>query len=146
MSGPHSWYNRADPARLAQLFADDGAIEVYLKSVLSGENASLGRMMGGMFALKSTPITTNATTVVTNAGSRAQAFLGLVATNAGTTWTATVYDNTAASGEIIVPSTAVALGRFTSGYYNGDACLLNTGLTVVTAGTTPGSLYALYIG
>ena len=141
MSGPHSWYNRAVPARLAQLFATNGAIEVYLKSTLAGENATLGRLMGGMFSLKSTAITTNATTTIAGA----KAFIGLVATNAGTTWTATVYDNTAGSGEVIVPSTAVALGRFTSTYYNGDAAILNVGLTIVTAGTAAGSLYALYV-
>lgn len=140
MSGPHSWYDRAAP-RLAKLFANQGAIEVWLKSTLAGENATLGRLMGGMFSLKSAAIASNTTTTIAGA----KAFVGLVATNAGTTWTATVYDNTAGSGEVIIPSTAVALGRFTSTYYNGDAAILNVGLTVVTAGTAAGSLYVLYI-
>lgn len=121
----------------------DGALRAYLSALICGELQQFNRLAGGMILLRSAEIVTNATTVVKNS---AGLFAGLIATGAGTGWTATVYNNTAASGDIVIPSTAVALGKFTSTFIGaGEALVCSTGITVVTAGTTPGRLYALYV-
>lgn len=88
-----------------------------------------------------TAISTNATTVIkTGSG----VFYGLTCTAIGTLTTVTVYDNTAGSGQVLVPVSIVttALGLVNIGLPSGMAARFVTGLTIVTAGTSPATLLA----
>lgn len=81
-------------------------------------------------------IKTNTTTVVkTGAG----LLHWVTINNAGTAETITIYDNTAASGTLISTHTAPAQGAI----YEYDIAFTN-GLTIVTAGTTPGDYTISY--
>ncbi len=83
-------------------------------------------------------INSNATTAV-KAG--AGVLSGIVVNNPGSTWTATIYDNTAGSGTVIgvlAPTLAQGIEYGTNGVN------FTTGLTIVTAGTTPGDLTIIY--
>lgn len=80
-------------------------------------------------------ITSSATTVVkTGAGT----LLAVVVNTAGSSWTATVYDNTAGSGTKIATLSANAQVFLPYGVQFG------TGLTVVTAGTTAGDITVVW--
>jgi hypothetical protein len=72
-----------------------------------------------------TNIATNATTVI---ASTAGSLCRITVNKVGTTSTATVYDNSAASGTIIATLSTVAVGTL---HY---MCRYSTGLTIVTAG------------
>lgn len=80
-------------------------------------------------------ITTNATTTVkTGAGQLA----AIVVNTAGSAWTATIYDNTLGSGTKIATLSANAQVALPYGVRFG------TGLTIVTAGTTPGDITVVW--
>ncbi len=132
-----------DRTRVQEVLADaQGNLRTSLGTTISGEYPVLNRTFGGVLALHSVAITTNATTVIKNGPG---VFYGLISTAAGTTWTAQVFDNTAGSGFALTPAVAVAQGQFTSAYVlGGQGIYCDIGITVVTAGVTPGSLYALY--
>jgi glutamine amidotransferase-like uncharacterized protein len=83
-----------------------------------------------------TAITTATTTVIRNGPGRLLGFF----VGAGTTPTVQIYDNNAASGTQIVPTTA----SLNPGWYECPANF-NTGLTVVTGGTTP-SVTVIWLG
>jgi hypothetical protein len=87
------------------------------------------------------PINTNTTATIFKGPG---IFFGLQVVNAGTAWVITVYDNTAASGNLLSPSLlAITLGEPDLGIPpQGVWC--QTGLTIVTSGTTPGVLNVLY--
>ena len=89
--------------------------------------------MAGYMEIKS-----NATTVVKSGGGVLEA---VVVNNAGSAWTLQIFDNVAGSGTAIAGGTAFTITG--PGYlpYNCNFC---TGLTVVTAGTTPGSITVVY--
>lgn len=109
---------------------------------LKGESAQFDRMLGGAAPVVGTPITTNTDTIILSKG-----LVGLVCTNIGTAWTAAIWDSTvAATGKVIMPATAVALGRFTTTFIPaGEFYILASGIAIQTAGTAAGSLYPLYI-
>lgn len=89
-----------------------------------------------------TLITTNATTVVKTGGG---VFGGIFATAAGSAWTVNAYDNTAASGnQLVVPAFTVVAGQQPSTAAPSLPVTFNNGLTIVTAGSTPGTLYVLW--
>lgn len=80
-----------------------------------------------------TNINTNTTTAIkSGAGSLAY----LTVNNPGSTWTITVYDNTTGTGTKIATITAIN-GLINTNTYK---VKFNTGLTVVTAGTTAGDI------
>jgi hypothetical protein len=89
---------------------------------------------GSSVSTNYTNIKTNTTTVVkSGSGSLAQ----IQVNNPGSGWTMTIYDNTAGSGTLIGTTTAIsALAGGTLIY----TTTFNTGLTIVTAGTTAGDL------
>jgi hypothetical protein len=90
-----------------------------------------------------TLVSTNATTVIKNSPG---VFAGIIVTGAGSAWTATVYDNNAASGTVLVPTTAsLTVGGVTTGIPAGvSGIATQTGITIVTAGTTAGTLLVLW--
>jgi hypothetical protein len=82
-------------------------------------------------------ITTNATTVLR--GTATGGILKRIVINtAGSAWTATIYDNTAGSGDVIA---VVSLNAQNSLEYE---LQYTRGLTIVTSGTTPGDLTVVY--
>jgi hypothetical protein len=83
-----------------------------------------------------TKITTNATTVIK---SGAGILRSLFVSAPGTSWTFQIVDNTVGSGTAIVGATAVTVPAAGTTIDFKDV-LFNTGLTVVTAGTTPGEI------
>lgn len=80
-----------------------------------------------------TPISTNTTTLVKSGSG---ALHTITVNNPGSSWIATVYDNTSATGTPIAVIAFVA-GLIISLDYD---VRLNTGLTIVTCGTTPGHI------
>src|ERR1700730_10992417 len=83
-----------------------------------------------------TTITSNTTTVIkTGAGILRSLFVS----SAGSACTFQFFDNTAGSGTAIVGATAVTVPAAGTTIDFKDV-LFNTGLTVVTAGTTPGEI------
>lgn len=81
-------------------------------------------------------INTSATTTVKSGSGVLE---GVIVGGAGSSWTATIYDNTAGSGTVIAVLTP------NSAHGSIDANLaFSTGLTVVTAGTTAGDLTFVY--
>jgi hypothetical protein len=93
----------------------------------------------GLPSANYTPVSSN-TTIVVKTGTGI--FGGLYCSNAGSAWTYTVYDNTAGSGQVL------ATGTFATGPINLTSNLgINTtiGLTLVTAGTTPGAAYIIWL-
>jgi hypothetical protein len=83
-----------------------------------------------------TKITSNGTTAI-KAG--AGILRSLFVSAAGSAWTFQIFDNTAGSGTAIVGATAVTVPAAGTAIDFKDV-LFNTGLTVVTAGTTPGEI------
>jgi len=84
---------------------------------------------------KSTRITTNTTqTLKTGPGILSRLTVGIP----GTATTITIYDNTTASGTIIAVVNTVQVASM---YFDAE---FTTGLTVVTAGTTPADLSVGY--
>jgi len=79
-----------------------------------------------------TAITTNASTQVkTGTG----IFFGFSVNTAGSAWTATVYDGTDTSGKLLYTIDLNTVGPVVT-----PPTIFNTGLFVVTAGTTAGSV------
>ena len=79
-----------------------------------------------------TAITTNASTQVkTGPG----VLLGLSVNTAGSAWTATIYDGTSAAGKLLYTVGLDAVGPVVF-----PNTVFNTGLFIVTAGTTAGSV------
>ncbi len=87
----------------------------------------------------SAAITSNATTTIVSGPC---IFDGVVVTNAGTTWTWQAFDSTTGSGFALTDNNTATVDAAL--YSPGDGILCANGITVVTAGTTPGSLYVLY--
>ena len=83
-----------------------------------------------------TTITSATTTVVRSGPGRLLGFF----LASGTTPTVQIYDNTAASGTVLLPTT----GTLAVGWYPLPANF-NTGLTIVTGGTTP-NVTVVWIG
>lgn len=84
-------------------------------------------------------INSNKTTVVkTGAG----VFSGIVVNNPGSAWTLQIFDNTTAAAPAIAGSTAFACP--TAGLFLPYRANFNNGLTIVTAGTTAGSITVIY--
>jgi hypothetical protein len=80
-------------------------------------------------------INSNATTVLKVGVGPLQS---ITVNNAGSAWTVQVFDNTSANAPAIAGSTAFTVPAAGSNLrYNAH---FNTGLTIVTSGTTPGSL------
>jgi hypothetical protein len=110
----------------------------------SGAITGIGRNAGGMI-LNYTDITTNTTTVI-KAGMTL--YGGMIVLAPGTAWTVSAYDNIAALGNLVVPLATAISG--TGAKLAADCCpvgtgiILTTGLTIVTAGTTPGVLRILW--
>jgi len=87
------------------------------------------------------PISTSGTFVVKNGPGT---FIGVICSNAGTTWTVTGYDNTAASGTLMTAgAVTMAVGTPNVGIPAGSGINFVNGLTIVTAGTA-GALSILY--
>jgi len=102
---------------------------------LRGVPSAVG-MVEGVVSFNSARINSNATTVVKNS----TGILHLITVNkAGTAWTITVYDNTQGSGEIIALIDGTSVGSFAYNTY------FETGLTIVTSGTTPGDITVAYL-
>jgi len=81
-------------------------------------------------------INSNATTVV----KAAPGFLhSIVVNQAGSSWVAEIFDSTSASGTIVANSINISL--VTSFIYD---ITLNTGITIVTSGTTPGDITVVW--
>ncbi len=79
-----------------------------------------------------TPITTNASTQVkTGPG----VLMGLSVNTAGSAWTATIYDGTSTAGKLLYTVSLDAVGPVVF-----PNTVFNTGLFIVTAGTTAGSV------
>lgn len=79
-----------------------------------------------------TAITSNASTQVkTGPG----VLFGLSVNTAGSAWTATIYDGTSASGKLLYTVGLDAVGPVTT-----PPTIFNTGLFIVTAGTSAGSV------
>lgn len=89
----------------------------------------------GATVVNYTVINTATTTVVkTGPG----AFFGIAVTAGGVGSTATAYDNTAASGTVLMPATATtAVGPLTTGIPVSLGAKFNNGLTIVTTATSP---------
>lgn len=110
----------------------------------AGSLEGIGRTAGGMI-LNYTDISTNTTTVI-KAGQTL--YGGMISLAPGTAWTVSAYDNIAALGNLVVPLTTAISG--TGAKLAADCCptgtgiILTTGLTIVTAGTTPGVLRILW--
>jgi len=93
-------------------------------------------MVEGVVSFNSARINSNATTVVKSS----PGILHLITVNkAGSAWTITVYDNTQGSGEIIAQIDGTSVGSFAYNVY------FETGLTIVTSGTTPGDITVAYL-
>jgi hypothetical protein len=109
-----------------------GNINVNEATLLSGEDTQAVRLWGGL-GMDYTQINTNATTVVK---ATPGAFAGIYVQTAGNTSTVSVYDNTAASGPQLIPTTSVTttVGTLITPL-SGGCVKTKTGLTVVTAGT-----------
>ena len=109
---------------------------------LTGSGHVLGPMTPSPAVVwsKSVPIASNTTTVVK---ATAGTYMGLICTNVGVAWTAQVFDNIAGSGTALTGVITATIGLLGGGQsVGGVGC--DIGITVVTAGTTPGSLYALF--
>jgi len=90
----------------------------------------------GVVSFDSARINSNATTVVKSS----PGILHLITVNkAGSAWTITIYDNTQGSGEIIAQIDGTSIGSFAFNVY------FETGLTIVTSGTTPGDITVAYL-
>ena len=93
-------------------------------------------MVEGVVSFDSARINSNATTVVKNSAG----ILHLITVNkAGTAWTITVYDNIEGSGEVIAQIDGTSIGSFAFNVF------FETGLTIVTSGTTPGDITVAYL-
>jgi len=86
-----------------------------------------------------TLISTNATTTIK---SLPGVFAGVYVTNAGTSWAATVYDSLTGSGTVVLVQATLALGNYTP--VSGCGIITQIGLTIVTSGTTAGTLLILW--
>jgi hypothetical protein len=86
-----------------------------------------------------TPITTNSTTLVQPGPAIFDGFNTVVA---GATSTITVYDNTTATGTPVFVGTANTVGYTPAG--PGDGILMGTGICIVQAGGTAGTIIPLY--
>lgn len=84
-----------------------------------------------------TNIKTNATTVVKASPGT---LFSIVINNPGSGWTVQIFDNTSATGTLI--GTATSLSAL-SGPLNYNLTT-TTGLTIVTAGTTPGDITVVW--
>ena len=91
-------------------------------------------MIGGT-GYRYTHITSNSTTTIITGSGTLQA---IIVNNPGATWVATIYDNTAGSGTVIGIMALTANQPFVG------PVQINTGLTIVTSGTTPGDLTVLW--
>jgi hypothetical protein len=121
------------------------ALLTYLASLIAGEDPTLARMLVVNAALVSvTAITTNTSTLVKTGRA---VFLGVWCGTAGTAWTVQVRDNatSSAGGTNKGPVTTMAVGNPYQAVLGEKGILCEAGLVLDTAGTTPGSLYALYV-
>ena len=83
-----------------------------------------------------TKITSNTTTTIKNG---AGILRSLFVSSAGSSWTFQMFDNTVGSGTAIFGASAVTVPASGTTIDFKDV-MFNTGLTVVTAGTTPGEI------
>ena len=142
---PLFFFNVPLPAQVwnqGNAFTVNGAGNLQVTDVaLDALISNLGNGNGLAVNVLSTPslaynhINSNATTAI-KAGA---GFLSsIVVNNPGATWTATIYDNTAGSGTVIGVLSPTAVQSLQYG------AAFTAGLTIVTAGTTPGDLTINY--
>ena len=81
-------------------------------------------------------LATNSTTTIKTGPGFLQ---GIVVNNAGTSWTLQIFDSVSGSGTAIGGGTAAFTVPVAGTNLNYD-CGFSNGLTIVTAGTTPGSV------
>jgi len=111
-------------------------------AMLSGEIAQYNRMAGGAI-VQYTQITTNATTIISNVPA---ILYGIQVITGGTTSTVTVYDNSAASGTLLINAGATTTSGSSISAAPGSAgLLLSTGITVVTAGAAAAVINVYYV-
>jgi hypothetical protein len=106
-------------------------------------NSDLDGISPGADGVNYTPLSANGTTTIKTGPGQ---FFGFQVINAGTTWTITVYDNTAASGNLLSPNaqTISSANNYLSGIPAALGINFSTGLTIVLAGTTPGTINILW--
>lgn len=92
-------------------------------------------MIGGT-GYRYTHITTSTTTTVFSGSGTLQS---IIVNAPGTTWAATIYDNTSGSGTVVGVMTAITANQPFVGPIQ-----INTGCTIVTVGATPGDLTVLW--